>query len=479
MKSSLRAKRTLKAKAKEIAKQLLAADNVHIVSHIDADGITAGSIAYCALKRAGVDRGIEFVKQLEKETIRRLRDSDHDLIWFTDLGSGQLKELKGLRCIITDHHEPQSELKKFDRGNILSYGNSGLYELNPHRYGIDGAKELSGAGVTYLVAKELGENFDLAPLAIVGAVGDLQARGERKLLGVNRKILDEGIEKGYIKKDIDTSLYGIESRPLPKLLEYANDPILPGLTGDYSACVNFLVEHDIPLKENDEWRTWCDLNKSEKRRILSEIADKLLSTGFPPSYTHSLIGEVYTFPNEKPKTMLHEAKEFSTLLNSCGRYEKGDIGLNICLGKREKSLDKAYELLRGHRKVLVDSLKVVESEGIHEEGVLQYFHGKDRIPETVLGTVAGMVIGSGEVDTDVPIFAFAFSEDEGKVKVSSRGTKFQVESGLDLSQVMSECSEKLGGEGGGHDIAAGAFIPKGEEEKFLKMAKNMVRKQMR
>nr|AGF93619.1 single-stranded-DNA-specific exonuclease recJ [uncultured organism] len=474
----------MKKKARQIAEKLLSHDKIKIISHIDADGITSGSIAYKALMRRGKDVDIDFIKQLEKSNIEKIKEEDPELVWFTDLGSGQIPFLNGIDCVITDHHEPAGdvdELPKKDRGNILNYTDSNILELNPHRYDIDGANELCGAGTTYLVAKELGEgeneNVDLSKLAVIGAIGDLQATKEGKLIGVNRDILEEGVSEGIIEKKTDTLMYGLESRPLSKVLEYASDPILPGLTGDNPACVNFLVENDISVKENDEWRRWYELEKSEKRTILSDLAKRMLNRGYPPSYVDELIGEVYMFPDEERGTMLHEAKEFSTLLNSCGRYGKGRIGLEVCLGDRDEYLEKAKDLLKGHQKVLVDCMKYVESVGVEEKDHIQFFHGRDMVPDTVVGTVAGMVLGSVDVDRTLPIIAFADSEEKG-TKVSSRGTKRLVEKGLDLSEIMSKCSKEVGGEGGGHDIAAGAYIPEDKEDEFISKVEDMVKDQL-
>lgn len=471
----------LNEKAKELADKLRESDEIHIVSHIDADGITSASIAYEALKRLGKNASFEFVKQLEKDKIKGLRKEKRGLTWFTDLGSGQIDQLDDFDCIITDHHEPSEAIEDpsiQDRGNILSYCRPSILEFNPHHHGVDGANEISGAGMTYLVAEHLGDNIDLTKLAVVGAVGDLQASEHGKLIGKNREILEKGVSEGYICVRKDTIMYGLETRPISKVLEYASNPSLPGLSGDGNACIDFLDDLGISMKVDGEWKRWYQLSKEEKKTILSAVAEKMLNFGYPSSYIDSLFGEVYTFPDEEEGTMVHEAKEFSTLLNSCGRYKKGKIGLKVCLGDRDEYYDKAMQLLKGHQKVLVDCLKTVEDAGIIERKNLQYFHGGDRIPDTVLGTVAGMILGSGDVDRNLPIIGFAETEDREGVKVSSRGTKDLVEKGLDLSEVMSTCSAAVGGEGGGHDIAAGAFIPEGEEEEFIRKVEEMIEKQL-
>jgi RecJ-like exonuclease len=42
-----------------------------------------------------------------------------------------------------------------------------------------------------------------------------------------------------------------------------------------------------------------------------------------------------------------------------------------------------------------------------------------------------------------------------------------VEKGVDLQQALSNASAEYGGGGGGHKIAAGAYIPKTAEKEFL------------
>ena len=56
-------------------------------------------------------------------------------------------------------------------------------QVNPHLYGIDGATEVSGSGVAYFAAKAVNaENMDLAPIALVGALGDMQDKNEQRQL---------------------------------------------------------------------------------------------------------------------------------------------------------------------------------------------------------------------------------------------------------------------------------------------------------
>jgi RecJ-like exonuclease len=103
------------------------------------------------------------------------------------------------------------------------------------------------------------------------------------------------------------------------------------------------------------------------------------------------------------------------------------------------------------------------------------------VEDTVVGIVAGMLLGSGDIPCDRPLLAFAVSVDDQNIemtKASARGTKELVEKGLDLSSAMRRASESVGGTGGGHNIAAGATIPPGKEADFLAEIDRIVSAQM-
>lgn len=462
--------------AKEIANKLKNAKKVKIISHIDADGITSGSIASLCLKRINKEHSIEFVKQLDKNVIEKLKNENPELVWFTDFGSGQLNELTELNVVITDHHAPQiySEIGEKTNGkNLFSF--SGNYiQLNPHIYGKNGAVEISGAGCTYFVAREFGNNHDLTTLAIIGAIGDLQDTENRKLVGYNREILNDG--KEFINCQVDIRFFGRETRPIYKMLQFAPDMPIPTLSGDERNCIRFLMDIGINLKENEHWRTWANLTKEEKRKIISELVLLLLNKGFGHENAERIIGEVYTLVKEEKKE-LRDAKEFATLLNSCGRYGKANIGYEVCLGDRDKHFKSALALLQGHRRNLVDGINFVNDIGIIKREYLQYFHAKDKIHDTIVGTVANMLLNTELIDRNLPLFAFA--ETEEGIKVSARTTRSLIEKGLNLADVLTIATKVVNGYGGGHNIAAGGTIPKGKEEEFLNMADKIVKEQMK
>jgi len=459
-------------RAAECAQRLRSADEVLLASHIDADGLTSAGIATTALERAGIPTTTVFKNQLDDEEIASIAARDFQTVLFTDFGSGQLDaitkhEQQGdFEPIVVDHHQPADAETR--------------YHINPLLEGIDGASELSGAGASYLLARALEEdeqdNRDLAALAVVGAVGDMQAVGG-ELVGANRAIVEDGMEAGVLEEATDIALYGKQTRPLPKLLEYADQPQIPGVSGDEAGAIDFLESLGIDLEVDGEWRRWVDLSAEERQTVVSGLVQRGVERGVPADRIDSLVGTSYTLSEETQGTELRDASEFSTLLNATARYERADVGLAVCLGDREEALERARRLLANHRRNLSEGLEYVRENGVESGETVQWFDADDAIRETIVGIVAGMALGLPGVDRERPIVAFARkSEDERKV--SARGTATLVRQGLDLSDAIHTASVAVGGGGGGHDIAAGATIPAARREEFIDRLESAIAEQL-
>ena len=458
-------------RAAECAQRLQAAEEVLLASHIDADGLTSAGIATTALERAGIPTTTVFKNQLDDEEIASIAARDVETVLFTDFGSGQLDaitnhEQRGdFEPIVVDHHQPADAETR--------------YHLNPLLEGIDGASELSGAGASYLLARALEENEDnrdLAALAVVGAVGDMQAVGG-ELVGANRAIVEDGMEAGVLDEATDIALYGKQTRPLPKLLEYADQPQIPGVSGDEAGAIDFLESLGIDLEVDGEWRRWVDLSTEERQTVVSGLVQRGVERGVPADRIESLVGTTYTLSAETRGTELRDASEFSTLLNATARYERADVGLAVCLGNREEALERARRLLANHRRNLSAGLEWVRENGVESGEHVQWFDADDAIRETIVGIVAGMALGLPGVERDRPIVAFARKSADER-KVSARGTATLVRQGLDLSSAIHTASVAVGGDGGGHDIAAGATIPAASRAEFIDRLESAIAEQL-
>jgi len=444
------AMKALMKEASKCADEIKKQKSVHVVSHIDADGLTSAGIICTALERGKFEYTTRFVKQLDEKVLDDIADENHKIVIFTDLGSGMCELIKsrGINAVISDHHQPQ--------GNIQ-------FHINPHLFGANGSYELSGSGSTYLLGLALGKNTDLSPLAIVGAVGDMQHLKIGHLIGVNREILEAGVKKNILQFKKDLTLFGKQTRPIYKLFQYSSDPYLPGLTGNEEACIEFLHSLNIRFSQDERWRLWIDLEPPEKQKIVSGLIQYCLKSGIPSYKIERLIGEVYVLLKEREGTEMRDASEFSTLLNATARYDHAKIGLSVCMGNRGNSYEFARKLLAEHRQNLVNGLMYVKEKGVIQLENIQYFDAGSEIKETIVGIIAGMSSTIVE-NRNLPIIAFA-KADEG-VKVSGRATQDLLRRGVNLAEAMSVVSAEVGGVGGGHDIAAGATIPKSTTEEF-------------
>ncbi|MEM4598143.1 MAG: DHH family phosphoesterase [Candidatus Diapherotrites archaeon] len=446
--------------AKAIAKNISSQKKIVIVHHHDADGIASASILAKAFQNLGKSFSTVAMKQLYKESINEImkHEQQNDCLYtFVDFGASHIRDLEhffGKSFVVIDHHQP-----KYPKSENF---------LNCWHFGLNGSTEACAASLSYLVADALlGEKSEeLASIAIIGALGDMQD-SSGQLTGLNKAILDEAQKNGYIKVMRDLRLYGRFTRPLVQFIAYSTDPMIPGLTGNEDNVAKFLLENGFELKRNEKWLCYEDLSFEEKQKLVTALIIYMRSIDLPEWKITRLIGEVYTLLGE-PFGPLRDAKEYATLLNACGRNDCPEVGLELCLGDRGHFYGQALGILAEHRKNLREGLELMIEEGLQEARNFYYFNAGSRIKDSLVGVVAGMLYSSNIIPTEKPIVAFA-EQSDGFLKVSARATQELIMKGLNLGLVMRACCEELGfgSEGGGHQVAAGAKIPKDKLNDFI------------
>jgi len=440
---------------KAAAEQIAAAPEITIISHIDADGIACEAILSQAISRRGITVRSVFVRQLEPLTMSQI-PSDASLKVFTDLGAGQQNLLfeRGLRekeVVIIDHHVSQPCERQYTQVNCLPYGHS----------------RMSAAGVSYFVAKQLDTiNIDLAKLAIVGNVGDMMAREKCGLVGPARDVIvEDGMRHQSVEvRKKDLNCYGTATRPLHLSLAYNDDPFIKGISNNPEGARQFLKRLGIRQQhENGRWFVWEEIPVEDKRTIISALAEQLIANG---ESVDRLLAETYGFPDEIPRTPLRNAQEYATLLNACGRWSKPQVGGAILRGDRGIAYRDAEHMLNNHRAIIRNLLQYIIDTGVTEMENLQWIHVGSRYPDTIVGIGAGMALS--KLNSKKPILVMCeVPEDTNLTKVSMRTNERVVEKGVDLQQALSDASAEYGGGGGGHKIAAGAYIPKTAEKEFV------------
>jgi single-stranded-DNA-specific exonuclease len=422
----------LESTAEDIAKSILRCDSMRVISHNDADGITSAGLICSALLRAEIPFHATHINRLDESVVNSLEGP----VVFCDMGSGKpdlISRVKG-ECFVLDHHKPVGTLP--------------CKHLNPHHFGIDGAFELSASGVVYSVVRKMGDNSDLAGLALVGAMGDRQA-----MIGANRAILDEAIEEGAV--EVRAGLKMSEDGPVGDVFSHSVEPLLD-FTGDPTRTKEFL--DGLKIKGDIQ-----GLDHESLSRLATALTLRLLTQG--SFAADSVIGEVVRLRFE----VVENSLELVQLLNACGNRDVPGLGLTLCLRDRA-ALGEARRLAaeyKGHILREIGLLKEKHKELKH----IRYLMQKDMESGAI---VTGL--GIRYLFADMPLISLNHKEEI--VKVSARGNKLLVAQGLDLSVALRKGAEAVGGVGGGHNVASGASIPPGSEEKFLSVVDEIVGEQL-
>src|SRR5687767_8254409 len=245
MSSSAKLVEALKPFCEKLRSVVENGSEIAVVTHLDADGITSGSIVASALARMGARYSVRAVSDMNPSVIERMKAENRDFYIITDLGGGwasQLRKALGDKWVVIDHHQiPEEEMLTDDSGQIL----------NAWKYGIDGGRQVPAGGMAYMVASALDmKNRDLSCIAVVSAVADRQDQGDKKsFIGLNAEILKTAQSLGLVSVDLDIMLTGRETRPLHEALAYTSFPYIDGLTWNREACHALLKNAGIKLKD--------------------------------------------------------------------------------------------------------------------------------------------------------------------------------------------------------------------------------------
>lgn len=431
---------------------------IRLIGQYDADGICATAIACKLLDRLGKDYEYEILKQLYREDVERIAEEDEGLIFFVDIGSGKSELVQELiveqaekDVVVSDHHEPQIEGEpKTEEDKVIA----DFIHLNPHFLGHDGGEAISAAGMTYLLAESVDkENIDLVQYALIGATGDVQKQ-DGEFLGLNKDLLERAEQNNIIQKRQGLDLYGRTTKPLHKSLMYTSDPYLEGVSNDESGAIQLVKQSGLDIRENGEFRTLEDLSEKEEKQLIQEM----IKRGYD---VQELLHNVYVLENG------HGIDEYSTIINACGRLGEAKKGVKILT---EGDQELAEKISRKYGRKISSALGFVEDNKQNEEVVYEngvgVIDGKDQIGEDFIGTVTTITMSNGFFE-DAPVIVGVAEAEKDKIKASSRARKEFVEEGLNLGEIIEEICEELDGEGGGHNVAAGAKFPKEHKEKFI------------
>ncbi len=390
---------SLETAASDVAGQIKSQEFIEVVAHHDADGIAAGSILCHAMVRAG----IRFRLRVRQEISAADLTADHAYL-LCDLGAGMDSLPKD--TIVVDHH-----LAHF----------TGKFHANPRLFGIDGERELSASGTAYIVAQQIGDNRDLAGLAILGVMGDGQV-----LSGKNLEIFNEAVGNGIMAPNRGLRLPG---RDMPERFTMAINPYLDGISGNGDE-VAAIIAQSGPAG-------------SETLRI-----DRLLSLAVLRVIPHAgagciegIYGDTYTLGRE----VIPDAHAMASVIDACGKSGHGDLGASLCL-RCSRDTEAGWEMAKAHRLNVIAAIRAIAPALPAQDGVYELEN------PALAGDVAD-ALACLSVHT-TPIAVVARRGDACRISVRCPpGTD------ADLGSLIHGIAQSCGGSGGGHRLRAGATIP--------------------
>jgi single-stranded-DNA-specific exonuclease len=446
--------------------------DILIVSSTSSDGIISASLLIRAIWKLGGKGTARFLNTFDAEIYADLKKEDHDFYFFSDNSSGLSELFNKLflkNWIILDH-------KKISPNEIAIDDNNAI--LNPWKYDIDGDKEITSGGISYLLAKNIDKSFsDLSPLAIVSALGEYQDVGDkRSLIGLNNEILEDSKKRGLIQTDIDLLLSFNEFLPIHESIANTYVPYLYGLTSNSDKCLDLLKKTNITLKKDGRLKTICDINQEEKFLILETIKSHLSSQidSNINNLENILIGYTYILPAEEHGSHLYDGRRFSELLNSCALSNKTGLGIGICLGDRSSLLEEAekdaQEFNNSSQKLISKILK--EKWRIFDKGSCIFINADGIVEPEYVGYLSKLLGSYYQFMNKVIIMKTVIDENYSKYFFSSllKGT-------IDVPQLTKELSNSVNGITMTFNNAEGQIvIPPAQEDSLISTIQNQIKK---
>jgi len=421
-------------------------DFIQVYSHYDADGVSAASIIAQTLRREGKEFRITLFTTLNDYNMDIIRATKTDCIIITDLGASYIDQLDMMKndIVVLDHHTIISEAKR-------------ICYANPHLYGIDGMTSGCGATMALLFAVTMKEsNWDLVQIAFAGIAGDRQHING--LSGLNTYLLEEGKKRGFIE-EMPGSL--IPAGIVGTQLYLSTDPYIRGVSGNKEGVDKLLADAKIDGSKN-----YMDLTDEEKRRLSSLIAIKLTQQGMLECSMNEIARTRYYL-----KGLDMDAEYLASVLNSCGRAGYGGMGISAGMGDK-KAMEHGADLMNDSNEDVVMNMVELDKKGLNQRKHFQWFDSSDSGFTGMLCGIAMQCIGDPMKPT------IGMNQSKEPVNLSSRGMWVQLDKGINLAVAMREACAAVGGEGGGHRIAAGGSIPSDKINEFLDKLDSILEQQL-
>ena len=395
---------------KRIIKAIENKEKVIIYGDYDVDGITSVTVLKSFLEERGINVAEYIPNRLEegyglnKKAVKQISEQEHKLMITVDCGISAIEEVEyanslGIETIITDHHEPGSELPKA-LAVIDAKRKDNTYPF----------RNLAGVGVVFkliqAISMKLGleekEYLKYLDIVCIGTISDIVP-----LVDENRVIVKLGLKlveqtknlglkailesTGYSKIDSTTISFGVAPRinacgrmghqeEALKLFLSKNSNEVVELTQKlneynrirqetekniYNEAIKQIEQIDL-----DKQNTIILMGKNWHHGVIGIVSSKITELYFKPSILLCEEGEDGKGSGRSiPGFDLYEAlTECKELLEKFGGHSMA-VGINVKKENFEKFKEKFEEIAK--QKNIVESLKELEPFG--EENKMPLF----------------------------------------------------------------------------------------------------------
>ena len=268
----------------------------------------------------------------------------------------------------------------------------------------------------------MGDNRDLAGLAICGIIGDGQ-----EIVGKNLEIFNEAIANGVINPGRGVTLPG---RDMTERLYTATSPYLDGVSGK--------EQHVQELIDGAK-----DRAAGEGKLKISTLISRVILDAAPAT-TPAGLGMIYGDTYQLQREVIEDGHTLAAVIDACGKTGHGDIGATLCL-RSSQNLEKAWEIARQHRVNVIDAVMAAKPvEGL--SGVFE-------VREATIASDVADIFARDKAGTPA-VLVYARTGNSCRISArASQGTP------VELGPIVRELATSCGGSGGGHNLRAGAIIP--------------------
>lgn len=424
----------------------------HVIYHYDGDGIASASSLLRALLRLGYPVQASPLVGVERARMADLLRGHPGPTLVVDTGASWLDLYPShpAPVIVLDHHKYAGAPTPPSLPAHVAF-------VNPLDWGVDGMVELCAATLSWLFTIFLDpRNWDNAPWGLSGAIADRQH--QEGFRGLNRTLVDEAVARSIVLEQVRPPLFGAT---VGEAVARSVDPYVRGLSGRPEETHAFLTMMGL-----DAQRPFGELKSADLQRLTAALHQRLTAQGTRPEFCDILTQPSYFVPS-----LGATALELSVLQNATGRVGEPGVGIALALGDR-RARERARDAENAWRTGVMAGLRRLEDGEVRTMSSIQWFESPDT---TLAGTQAGLAMNY-LLDPRRPVFVA--SKLEHATKVSGRGTLHLVGQGLDLALTCRSAAASVGGEGGGHRVAAGATLPPGTWDAFLAEANRLIGAQL-